>query len=107
MSLARIQEPPDKSLILLSGSPGAGKSTFCHQAVIRSVANDSPVIFVTSEQSPSEIVEMLEQVSVGGAAGLSFVDAFSKTVGLASAQRSDTVDANCADLNSLSIAITR
>jgi predicted hydrocarbon binding protein/KaiC/GvpD/RAD55 family RecA-like ATPase len=107
MSLAKIQEPPDKSLILLSGTPGAGKSTFCQQVVIRSIANDSPVIFVTSEQSPTEIIEMLREMSIGETAGLSFVDAFSETVGLTTAQRSDTINANCADLNSLSIAITR
>jgi predicted hydrocarbon binding protein/KaiC/GvpD/RAD55 family RecA-like ATPase len=107
VSLAKIQEPPDKSLILLSGTPGAGKSTFCRQLVIRSIANDSPVIFVTSEQSPTEVIEVLRGMGIGESGVLSFVDAFSETVGLTTAQRSDTVDANCADLNSLSIAITR
>jgi predicted hydrocarbon binding protein/KaiC/GvpD/RAD55 family RecA-like ATPase len=107
VSLAKIQEPPDKSLILLSGTPGAGKSTFCHQLVIRSIANDTPVIFVTSEQSPTEVIGVLRGMGVGESGVLSFVDAFSDTVGLTTAQRSDTVDANCADLNSLSIAITR
>ena len=107
MSLAKIQEPPDKSLILLSGTPGAGKSTFCHQVVIRNIANDSPVIFVTSEQSPNEVIGLLRGMGIGESGGLSFVDAFSETVGLSTAQRSDTVNANCANLNSLSIAITR
>jgi predicted hydrocarbon binding protein/KaiC/GvpD/RAD55 family RecA-like ATPase len=107
MSLAKIQEPPDKSLILLFGTPGAGKSTFCQQVVIRSIANDSPVIFVTSEQSPTEVIERLREMGVGESVGLSFIDAFSETVGLTTAQRSDTVNANCADLNSLSIAVTR
>ena len=58
MSLAKIQEPPDKGLILLSGVPGAGKSTFCQQVVVKSVASDRPVIFVTSEQSPAEVMEL-------------------------------------------------
>jgi predicted hydrocarbon binding protein/KaiC/GvpD/RAD55 family RecA-like ATPase len=106
-SVAKIQEPPDKSLVLLFGTPGAGKSTFCHQAVIRTIANDSPVIFVASEQSPNEVVETLREMGIGESVGLSFVDAFSETVGLANTQRSDTINANCADLNSLSIAITR
>jgi len=44
MSLARIQEAQDKGVILLVGAPGAGKSTFCHQAVLRSIAIDRPVI---------------------------------------------------------------
>jgi predicted hydrocarbon binding protein/KaiC/GvpD/RAD55 family RecA-like ATPase len=107
MSLAKIQEPPEKSLILLSGTPGAGKSTFCQQVVSRSIANDSPVIFVTSEQSPTEVIERLRGMGVGESVGLSFIDAFSETVGLTTEQRSDTVNANCADLNSLSIAVTR
>jgi predicted hydrocarbon binding protein/KaiC/GvpD/RAD55 family RecA-like ATPase len=107
MSLARIQEPPDRSLILLSGTPGAGKSTFCHQVVIRSIANESPVIFVTSEQSPTEVMGALRGMGIGESGVLSFVDAFSETVGLTTAQRSDTMYANCADLNSLSIAITK
>jgi len=107
MSLAKIQEPPDKCLILLAGSPGAGKSTFCHQVVVKSIAAERPVIFVTSERSSAEVVELLSERGMGGAVALSFVDAFTETVGLTCAPRSDTICANCADLNSLSIAITK
>jgi KaiC/GvpD/RAD55 family RecA-like ATPase len=107
MSLAKIQEPPDKGLILLVGAPGAGKSTFCHQVVINSIATDRPVIFVTTEQSSAEVIELLSERGLGGPVRLNFVDAFTETVGLACTQRSDTVRANCADLNSLSIAITK
>jgi predicted hydrocarbon binding protein/KaiC/GvpD/RAD55 family RecA-like ATPase len=107
MSLAKIQEPPDRGLILLSGAPGAGKSTFCHQVVLKSIAADKPVIFVTSERSPAEVMELLSERGMGELAGLNFVDAFTETVGLTCTQRSDTVCANCADLNSLSIAITK
>jgi predicted hydrocarbon binding protein/KaiC/GvpD/RAD55 family RecA-like ATPase len=107
MSLAKIQEPPDKGVILLVGAPGAGKSTFCQQVVQKSIAADRPVIFVTSEQSPTEVIELLGERSTGESTGANFVDAFTETVGLVSTRRSDTVYANCADLNSLSIAITR
>jgi len=107
MSLAKIQEPPDKGLILLAGPPGVGKSTFCHQVVLKSIASDRPVIFVTSEQSPDGVMELLSERGMGGAVGLNFVDAFTETVGLTCPQRSDTVCANCANLNSLSIAITK
>jgi len=107
MSLAKIQEPPDKGLILLAGAPGAGKSTFCHQVVLNTIVADRPVIFVTSERSPTEVTGLLSERGVVGPAGLNFVDAFSETVGLTCEQRSDTVYANCADLNSLSIAITK
>ena len=107
MSLAKIQEPLDKGLILLAGAPGAGKSTFCQQVVINSITADRPVIFVTSERSPAEVMELLSERGMGGQLGLNFVDAFTETVGLTTTPRSDTVYANCADLNSLSIAITK
>jgi predicted hydrocarbon binding protein/KaiC/GvpD/RAD55 family RecA-like ATPase len=107
MSLAKIQEPPDRSFILLVGAPGAGKSTFCHQMVVKSIALDRPVIFVTSEQSPSEVLELLTGMGMDRPSGLNFVDAFTQTVGLTGIEQSDTVYANCVDLNSFSIAITR
>ena len=107
MSITKIQEPPDKGLILLTGAPGAGKSTFCHQVTLKSMAADRPVIFVTSEQSPAEIIELLSESGMAESVGLNFVDAFTETVGLTTTERSDTIQANCADLNSLSIAITK
>jgi predicted hydrocarbon binding protein/KaiC/GvpD/RAD55 family RecA-like ATPase len=107
MSLAKIQEPLDKSLVLLAGPPGAGKSTFCHQTVLNSIVAEKPVIFVTTEQSPSEVTGLLGEKGMGKPAGLSFVDAFTETVGLTCPQHPDTICANCADLNSLSIAITK
>jgi predicted hydrocarbon binding protein/KaiC/GvpD/RAD55 family RecA-like ATPase len=107
MSLAKLQEPTDKGLILLTGVPGAGKSTFCHQTVLKSIAADLPVIFVTSERNPAEVIELLSERGMGETAGLNFVDAFTQTVGLPGMQRADTEDANCTDLNTLSIAITK
>jgi len=107
LSLAEIQEVPKESLILLSGPPGAGKSTFCHQVVLNGLAAERPIIFVTTEQSPSGITGLLKEKGMGQPVALSFVDAFSETVGLTATERSDTVYANCADLNSLSIAITK
>jgi KaiC/GvpD/RAD55 family RecA-like ATPase len=95
MSLAKIQEAPERSLILLAGPPGAGKSTFCHQVVLNSLAADRPVIFVTTERSASDIVSLLRERGLGEPTpgALSFVDAFTETVGLTTTQRSDTVQA--------------
>jgi predicted hydrocarbon binding protein/KaiC/GvpD/RAD55 family RecA-like ATPase len=109
LSLADIQEVPKESLILLSGPPGAGKSTFCHQMVLNNIAAERAVIFVTTEQSPSGVTGLLSEKGMGESTpgALSFVDAFTETVGLTCTPRSDTVCANCADLNSLSIAITK
>ena len=107
--LAEIQESPKESLMLLVGPPGTGKSTFCHQMVLNSIAAEKPVIFITTEQSPSAIKVLLRERGMGEAttSALGFIDAFGQTVGLASPERPDTVSANCVDLNSISMATTR
>jgi len=109
MSLAKIQEPPDKGLILLVGAPGAGKSTFCYQAVLNGLAVDRPVIFVTTEHGPSEVIDILKERGMGEPppGSLSFIDAFGETVGATSPERPDTIGANCEDLNSISMAIAK
>ncbi|TET13345.1 MAG: hypothetical protein E3J81_08905 [Dehalococcoidia bacterium] len=109
LSLAEIQEIPKNSLLLLLGPPGAGKSTFCHQIVLNGIAADRPIIFVTTEQSPSGVKGLLRESGMGEPppGALSFVDAFAKTVGLVTPERPDTIDGNCKDLNSISVAIAR
>jgi predicted hydrocarbon binding protein/KaiC/GvpD/RAD55 family RecA-like ATPase len=109
MSIAEIQEIPSRRLILLAGTPGAGKSTFCHQMVLNSIAAGRPVIFVTTEQSPSDIAGLLRDRGMTEAPSgmLNFVDAFGETAGLATTERPDTVYANCEDLNSISMAIAK
>jgi CRP-like cAMP-binding protein/KaiC/GvpD/RAD55 family RecA-like ATPase len=108
LSLAEIQEIPRDSLTLVIGPPGAGKSAFCHQVVLNSIAENRPVIFVTTEQSPSGVVQLLAENGIGDPKSevLSFVDAFSQTVGVETPDRPDTICADCTDLNSISIATT-
>jgi KaiC/GvpD/RAD55 family RecA-like ATPase len=109
VSLSEIQRIPKDSLILLAGPPGAGKSDFCHQVVLNGLAMDRPTVFVTTDQGPAEVIDLLEQKGMGRApAGmLWFVDAFGETVGATAPGRKDTVGANCEDLNSITMAIVK
>jgi predicted hydrocarbon binding protein/KaiC/GvpD/RAD55 family RecA-like ATPase len=109
LSLAEIQEVPKGNLILLIGYPGAGKSTFCHQAVLNGLAMDKPVIYVTTEHGPTEVIGLLSEKGLGelSPGALSFIDAFGETVGIETPERPDTVSANCEDLNSISMAIAK
>jgi predicted hydrocarbon binding protein/KaiC/GvpD/RAD55 family RecA-like ATPase len=77
--------------------------------VLNGIAAERPVIFVTTEQSTTGITGLLKEKGMGESApaALGFVDAFTETVGLTCAPREDTICANCADLNSLSMAITK
>jgi len=109
LSLAQIQEVPPKSMILLVGAPGSGKSTFCHQVVLNGMALDRPVILVTTEHGPSEVIDLLRERGMGEPppGALSFVDAFGETVGATTPERPDTVGANCEDLTSISLGIAK
>jgi predicted hydrocarbon binding protein/KaiC/GvpD/RAD55 family RecA-like ATPase len=109
MSLAEIQEPPKESLTLVVGPPGTGKSTFCHQTVLSSIAAEKPVIFITTEQSPSAVVALLREKGMGETipGALGFVDAFAQTVGLAVLEGPEIIGASCVDLNSISMATTK
>ena len=108
VSLSQLQEIPSKNLILLVGSPGSGKSMFCHQTTLRNLEM-RPVIYVTTESAPSKVEESLRQKGLVDVLPhpLGFVDAFHETVGLPSIERPDTVSASSGDLTSLSIAISK
>jgi len=109
VSLSQLQEVPPKSMILLVGPPGSGKTTFCEQAILQSLAVDRPIIFVTTECSPSEAEKDLRERGLGEIEPglLHFIDAYNETVGVSVSDRPDTVRADCANLSSIGIAISK
>jgi KaiC/GvpD/RAD55 family RecA-like ATPase len=106
--LTQLQEVPPKNIILLVGPPGAGKSYFCYQTVLNHLAIKKPIIFVTTEHAPSDIIQFLIErgLKETHTSILYFVDAFHGTVNLTSISP-NTVAANCGDLTSLEIAISK
>jgi len=109
ISLTQIQEVPPRSLLLLVGPPGAGKSKFCQQIALKSLAVDRPIIYVTTEYSPSDAERALREQGLGEIEPglLNFVDAYNETVGSSVPDRPDTVCADCNDLSSIDIAISK
>jgi len=109
VSLAQLQEVPYKDMVLIVGPPGSGKSYFCEQTVLQNLAMDKPVIYVTTECDPSRVEVSLKEKGLAGIEPnlLSFVDAYSETVGLSLSDRPDTVHADCANLSSIGIAISK
>ena len=109
VTLAQLQDIPPENLILLVGPPGSGKSYFCKRAVLQNLAMDKPVIYVTTEYEPDKVWQSLREKGLGIVEPnlLSFIDAYNETVGLPVSDRSDTVHANCANLSSMGIAISK
>jgi len=109
VSLTQLQEIPSENMILLVGPPGSGKSTFCQQAILKGLAIDKPIIYVTTEYDPSKAEEALREKGLGMIEPglLSFVDAFNETVGLSVQDRPDTIRADCANLSSVGISISK
>ena len=109
VSLAQIREVPLGKMLLLVGPPGAGKTTFCQNAALQSLAMDKPIIFVTTEYGPAEAERALKEQGLREIKPdlLNFVNVYHETVGLSVSERPDTVHAHCEDLSSISIAIAK
>jgi len=70
---------------------------------------DRPVIFVTTEYGPSSAEKVLREKGLGVIEPglLNFVDAYNETVGMSVSDRPDTIGANCGNLTSMGIAISK
>jgi predicted hydrocarbon binding protein/KaiC/GvpD/RAD55 family RecA-like ATPase len=109
VSLAELQEIPSENMILLVGPPGSGKSTFCEQTILKSLAMDRPVIYVTTEYGPPKAEAALRERGLAEIEPglLNFVDAYNETVGLLISDQPGTVCADSANLSSIGIAISK
>ena len=107
MSLSQLQEVPIAKTLLVVGSPGVGKSTFCQQTVLHNLAVDRPVIFVTTEYGTSEAESFLKERGLTEASNLllNYVDGFNQTVGLPVLDRPDTINVSSGNLTNLGIAL--
>jgi predicted hydrocarbon binding protein/KaiC/GvpD/RAD55 family RecA-like ATPase len=109
VSLSQLQEVPPRNVILLVGPPGSGKTTFCQQSILQNIAMDRPIIYVMTEYGPSEAEKDLKERGLARVEPgmLNYVDAYNETVGVAVSDRVDTIHADCNDLSSIDIAITK
>ncbi len=73
------------------------------------MAMDRPVIFATTEYGPSGAEKVLREGGLGviDPGLLSFLDAYNETVGMSVSDRPDTIRADCGNLTSMGIAISR
>jgi predicted hydrocarbon binding protein/KaiC/GvpD/RAD55 family RecA-like ATPase len=96
-------------MILLVGTPGSGKSSFCEQTVLQSLAIERPIIYLTTECGPSKTEARLKERGLSEVQKglLNYIDAYNKTVGVSVRDRPDTVDADCNDFSSIDIAISK
>jgi KaiC/GvpD/RAD55 family RecA-like ATPase len=96
---------PEKSCILLIGPPGCGKSIMSQQFVYQGVKEKHPVIYVTLDTSPEEIMDNMKRFGwkIKEDKNLSFVDAYSWRVGKANQKYSIS---NLSNINELNIVIS-
>jgi KaiC/GvpD/RAD55 family RecA-like ATPase len=93
----------------LVGPPEAGKSAFCKQPILQSLAVDRPVIFVTTERRPSKAEKVLRDRELGEIepCSLDFIDTYNEPVSVSVSDQPDTIRADCANLSSIGIAISK
>jgi KaiC/GvpD/RAD55 family RecA-like ATPase len=70
---------------------------------------DRSIIYVTTEYGPSNAEKILKERGLGKIEPglLNFIDAYNETVGVPVSERPDTVYADCNDLSSIDIAISK
>jgi len=109
VTLTQLQDIPSENMILLVGPPGGGKPDFYQQVILQRLAMDKPIIYITTECSPSKAEVHLRERGLGEIEPglLHYIDAYNETVGLSVPDRPDTVHADCSNLSSIGIAISK
>jgi len=109
VSIAQLQDIPPENMILLVGPPGAGKSYFCEQTALHRLAIGKPIIYLTTNCDPLKTQARLGEEGLGEIESglLYFIDAYNETVGLSVSDRPNTAKADCGNLSSISIALSK
>ena len=78
MLIPEIQNIPHKKLVLVTGSPGAGKSTLSQQIALQNMASGLQVIYVITESTSDDLVHNLHDRGLGESRpdSLAIVDAY-------------------------------
>jgi KaiC/GvpD/RAD55 family RecA-like ATPase len=109
LSYAQLYDIPAGMNLLLVGYPGAGKSTFCQQAVLNSLSVSRPTMFVVTEFGSIEAMNILKERGSGEIESglLYFVDAFNEEIELPGSEKSNIICADCNNLSSIDIAVSK
>ncbi|MCS7214429.1 MAG: KaiC domain-containing protein [Candidatus Calescibacterium sp.] len=101
---------PEKSILVLEGGPGTGKTIFGLQFLIEGLASNEPGIFLTTDESPSRILGTLNQFNwdtrepITVKEPITVIDSFSSIFGKASG---NYVIQDLGDINELSEVLIR
>jgi predicted hydrocarbon binding protein/archaellum biogenesis ATPase FlaH len=109
VSISQLQDIPCENMILLVGPPGAGKSYFCEQVALQRLAIGKPLIYLKTDCDPKKTQERLREQGLSEIDPelLFFIDAYSETVGLPVHDSPNTANADCGNLSSISIALSK
>ncbi len=110
LTLPDVLEVPQGTFVLITGTPGSGKSAFLSRILAHYLFDfKKPVVLVSTKSPPDEIKRGLERLDRTAArrfegVPLSVVDAYSGTVGL-HRESGQASEASCGDTTSIGISI--
>ena len=108
-ALIDLLDMPKGGFVLVTGLPGAGKSTFALRSQLHQLLDrGGDCVSIVTEQAPDSTRHYMAQLDTRFAdrekLPLHFVDAYRGTVGI---KAEEGVEASCGDLNSISLGISQ